>query len=77
MHLFFYAFVIVDCSRTCSGSGVLADCAVCMCDGDMVMGRVRSAASPNIPLGGVEIRVGGKELKVETSTNSIGSHQIL
>ena len=61
----------IDCSRPCS-SGVLSDCTVCLCGGDVVEGRVRRAASPNTPLGGVEIRVKGKELQVETYTNSTG-----
>ena len=63
----------IDCSRPCSGGGVLSpDCAVCVCDDDVVEGRVRCAASPNTPLGGVEIRVKGRELQVETYTTSLG-----
>ena len=63
----------IDCSRPCSGGGVLSrDCAVCLCARDAVEGRVRRAASPNTPLGGVEIRVRGRELQVENYTNSLG-----
>ena len=64
----------IDCSRPCSGGGVLSpDCTVCLCDDDVVEGRVRRAAPPNTPLGGVEIRVEGRELQVENSTNSLGN----
>ena len=56
---------------------MLSNCKVCMCDSETVVGRVRCETPPNTPLGGVEIRVGGRELHVETYTNSTGKRQAL
>ena len=68
----------IDCSRPCSGGGTRSpDCAVCLCDRDVVKGRVRRAASPGTPLGGVEIRVKGRELQVEANTNSLGKIPVI
>ena len=45
---------------------------MCLCEGETVVGRVKSETPPNIPLGGVEIRVGGREQVVEASTDETG-----
>lgn len=61
-----------DCDKDCSPDGVLdADCTVCLCD-ETVTGRTRRLAAPGTPLGGVSIRIVGREWEEADLSDSQG-----